>query len=733
MPVRTTAWRSDVICAQRWVIRVQEAPVPVSNRRLTGQAKRRSCKRKEAPRPLLRPRRDKSGVFWEWSVTVEEVGWLWTLVLHELIHVGRGGKGSDVPRVKRQGTAGMLLWWRVPVRNILLDRFWAGWEAVRSAQGTKWAGFVAVPISRQGLKKVTFLVRNESNPIANILVWAKSLRMEGGVRSPGLKKVTFLVRNESIPIVDILVWTRRFGDVKSPPVKILDEDGIWTEMGHTSRWRWTLLGGPGARIQPGQISGDPMCRWAEWKYFLRNPLLERMPSRSDEGRGSGHGREKEVRLEGVMSPSGPPGSREKAVMQQRLKETARWKSCREGRGVGCRGESLKPGSAGSLGDRWGRTPGIPQRCWLQYVNVMSMSAVRPSIKGAGGTWKLLDRFWAGWEAASSRQGSRWTGFTAIPVSCQGVKKVTFLVRNESILVADILVWHMPNSFFIGADRVSCFYPGQPRACHKCGSYRHFSNACTVQKCVETRLETLRWCPQLCQHSQVAARGSGSGFPLGTGETWIWAPGSFLGWMGGCQGLKVVTFLVRNESIPTWTRRFGDVKSPPVKILDEDGIWTGDQDAGTSTVPISGARDSLPQPLPILPSVSVPPQDPGKATSSHPLTKTSALPASQKTAKPIAAKPTSRVLRQRGLPSSSCLQEALVPISNRYEALSTSWADCELEEEMANLPGVGTEVEVGQEVPLRDDDPLYPGVSVKRYCSDTEEEGDNRRKGKSPYA
>ncbi|CAH2324769.1 Hypothetical predicted protein [Pelobates cultripes] len=53
----------------------------------------------------------------------------------------------------------------------LLDRFWAGWEAARSAQGTKWAGFTAVAISRQGLKKVTFLVRNESIPIADILVW----------------------------------------------------------------------------------------------------------------------------------------------------------------------------------------------------------------------------------------------------------------------------------------------------------------------------------------------------------------------------------------------------------------------------------------------------------------------------------------------------------------------------------------------------------------------------------
>ncbi|KAM8971959.1 zinc finger CCHC domain-containing protein 3-like [Pelodytes ibericus] len=137
------------------------------------------------------------------------------------------------------------------------------------------------------------------------------------------------------------------------------------------------------------------------------------------------------------------------------------------------------------------------------------------------TSQLLDRFWAGWEAARSVQGTKWAGFTAVPISCQGLKKVTFMVRNESIPIADILVWakrfgdvksppvkildedgiwtggwtvsvllreirgvtqHMPNSFFIGADRVSCFYPGQPRVCHKCGSYRHFSNAFTVLKC-----------------------------------------------------------------------------------------------------------------------------------------------------------------------------------------------------------------------------------------------------------
>uniref|UniRef100_A0A8C5ME95 CCHC-type domain-containing protein n=1 Tax=Leptobrachium leishanense TaxID=445787 RepID=A0A8C5ME95_9ANUR len=42
--------------------------------------------------------------------------------------------------------------------------------------------------------------------------------------------------------------------------------------------------------------------------------------------------------------------------------------------------------------------------------------------------------------------------------------------------------HLPTSFFIGADRITCFYTGQPRVCFKCGSPRHFSNACEVLRC-----------------------------------------------------------------------------------------------------------------------------------------------------------------------------------------------------------------------------------------------------------
>ncbi|CAH2299322.1 Hypothetical predicted protein [Pelobates cultripes] len=113
----------------------------------------------------------------------------------------------------------------------------------------------------------------------------------------------------------------------------------------------------------------------------------------------------------------------------------------------------------------------------------------------------------------------------------------------------------------------------------------------------------------------------------------------------------------------------------------------------------------------------------------PPSKTSTLPSPRKIAIPPAAKPpkgrdaTYKGGVARASSSSSGLQEAPLPVSNRYEALSSSWADCEYEEEMANLPEVEAGVEVGQEVLLRDDGPLYPGVSVKRFLgSDTEEEG-----------
>uniref|UniRef100_A0A8C5QM72 CCHC-type domain-containing protein n=1 Tax=Leptobrachium leishanense TaxID=445787 RepID=A0A8C5QM72_9ANUR len=119
-----------------------------------------------------------------WAVVtwLKDMGFL-PVDLYALIHLG-GAREFDVSFLTPQ----------------LLDRFWAGWDAARMVKDSVWEGFSAVPVSRQGVKRVTFPTGNES-----------------------------------IPIADILVWARRYGEVKTTPQKILDEDVIWT-----SGWTLTL-------------------------------------------------------------------------------------------------------------------------------------------------------------------------------------------------------------------------------------------------------------------------------------------------------------------------------------------------------------------------------------------------------------------------------------------------------------------------------------------------------------
>lgn len=45
-----------------------------------------------------------------------------------------------------------------------------------------------------------------------------------------------------------------------------------------------------------------------------------------------------------------------------------------------------------------------------------------------------------------------------------------------------VVQHLPSSAFIGRDRITVFYPDQPKVCHKFGVKGHFSSKCPEQKC-----------------------------------------------------------------------------------------------------------------------------------------------------------------------------------------------------------------------------------------------------------
>ncbi|XP_031750217.1 uncharacterized protein LOC116407952 [Xenopus tropicalis] len=135
------------------------------------------------------------------------------------------------------------------------------------------------------------------------------------------------------------------------------------------------------------------------------------------------------------------------------------------------------------------------------------------------TSNKLEYFWH--EYDHFRSTGLWKNFKVIPVTKPETKKVTVLFKNDNVPPEDIAIWlgrhckvlspltmdidnngywsggwcanvelrmrynipqHLPNSVFIGDERGVVFYPGQPRACFKCGSYGHRANACAVVRC-----------------------------------------------------------------------------------------------------------------------------------------------------------------------------------------------------------------------------------------------------------
>ncbi|PIO12297.1 hypothetical protein AB205_0180360, partial [Aquarana catesbeiana] len=132
----------------------------------------------------------------------------------------------------------------------------------------------------------------------------------------------------------------------------------------------------------------------------------------------------------------------------------------------------------------------------------------------------LDIFWEKCEHVC-RGLPDWKGLIPKLVSRQPlIKMVTILVRNESIPQGDLSVWlrrygdvlsplkkivddrgiwtggwsvqlkfkvvdnvvqHLPSSAFLGRDRLTIFYPGQPKLSNKCGDKGHLASSCPVMK------------------------------------------------------------------------------------------------------------------------------------------------------------------------------------------------------------------------------------------------------------
>ncbi|OCT69268.1 hypothetical protein XELAEV_18040579mg [Xenopus laevis] len=141
------------------------------------------------------------------------------------------------------------------------------------------------------------------------------------------------------------------------------------------------------------------------------------------------------------------------------------------------------------------------------------------------TFKLpeaLDHFWRIYNLQKRAGHQNWENLVVIPMTKPETKLITIVMKNDAVPQEDILVWlqrqctvlsplvkvydednvwggvwrtkvrlevtgnvpnHLPNAFFIGKEKGSCFYVGQPRKCFKCGARDHLAKACAILKCV----------------------------------------------------------------------------------------------------------------------------------------------------------------------------------------------------------------------------------------------------------
>ncbi|XP_040294502.1 zinc finger CCHC domain-containing protein 3-like [Bufo bufo] len=141
----------------------------------------------------------------------------------------------------------------------------------------------------------------------------------------------------------------------------------------------------------------------------------------------------------------------------------------------------------------------------------------PSTTNYDVSFKLqysLDLFWSIYN--DTKENKIWEHLRVIQLSRPQVVTATVLFQSEVVALADLELWlnrqcivesrpteiydgegiwnggytvivqhngvtsHLPHSY-LGSERGICYYPGQPRLCHRCGG-RHFAHSCSRTKC-----------------------------------------------------------------------------------------------------------------------------------------------------------------------------------------------------------------------------------------------------------
>ncbi|OCT59682.1 hypothetical protein XELAEV_18000540mg [Xenopus laevis] len=142
---------------------------------------------------------------------------------------------------------------------------------------------------------------------------------------------------------------------------------------------------------------------------------------------------------------------------------------------------------------------------LLKQSTLTPAGVRAYIKFSDTKYDIVFKTSQALDYDSFKHSGLWESFRVISIT-KPEKKVTILFKNDCVPSKDILIWlrrHCKvltplkmdidnNGYWSGgwctnvelymSERGVVFYPGQPRACFKCGSYHHRASACAVVKC-----------------------------------------------------------------------------------------------------------------------------------------------------------------------------------------------------------------------------------------------------------